>query len=199
MARKAHQAADCCCCMKDVKIENVKEIDGKHPTREGQWRGIEFSVVITLDYQKGAKQDCNIEWYEKADPTADIPWENKTDWVDLSKIVKEKTASGQSLPPKKKERRGWNFRDKPCPGGEVVELEDPPALKKGGKVAKRTLWIAIRVQSGSDCPQDCKTWIAYTVINLSADAKPTHGPVKEADAKDLPWAWGKEQVQDFLP
>ena len=199
MPKKALKPRSCCCCIEDVKIVGVEEIDGRHPTRRGDWRGISFSLLITLAYERNGDQDCELEWYERADPTAETPWEGSKDWVNLSKIVQEKPAPAQSLPPKRGQRRGWNFRDKPCPGSEVVEIADPPALKKDGDVQKRTLWIAIRTKSGSDCPEHCKSWIGYTVINLSAEEKPTHRPIKEAEAKGLPWEWAKDQRQDFLP
>ena len=149
-------AFTCCCCVEDVKIQNVKATGRGTPNPTPGLFGHSFDTVIDLEYKVSIIfADCTLEWWEKTNNPPDwqrraVPPIKPDEWNDLYAHPVTKPSFANS----------WDARKKPCPGKETVIDTDPPSLQDRG-THQRTLYFEIRVESAPSC--DC-TWDFITVF-----------------------------------
>ncbi len=122
----------CCCCIEEVKIEDVKDIDGKHPTREGDWKGLEFTISIKVSFKNEGKDEgrnsCLVQWFEKAIPPGGL-WDEKQ-WTDFSESAIGRNHVIQDKNGRFEWRSGKEFgtgmalikAKEPCTGEEILKI-----------------------------------------------------------------------------
>lgn len=127
------QRANCCCCVDDVKIQNISKY------RNGDLYGHKFDLVADLEYKETDKaaSDCNLIWEEKTNRVY-YPTMKVNDWNDMFKLL----PTSPTFDPWTKGRK------KPCPGKETMTITDPPGANVN--LPARTLEFRINV-GGSDC------------------------------------------------
>jgi hypothetical protein len=148
-----------CCCIKDIRIENLKSQDFKAAF------GHSFDVTVTYEYVKADKAisnpDCQLAWHENANRLSgpgSVLGAKPNEWNDMYKLASWSTMF-----------HGWNSRLKQ-PGEEMTRtIPDAPVIT--GDSAKRVLYFAIRVDSAKGCPCTIISMETYATQTLEPDGK----------------------------
>lgn len=123
--------------------------------------GHKFAVIVDLKYVRDGEGDAQLMWEEKTNrPPA---WQKlkPNEWNDIYARFPDSPVFS-----------GWNERQKPCPGAEMVAIVDIPATWT--ILPARTLEFKITVKSGEKCPCPIKslTVTAKQVLEPTTDNPP---------------------------